>query len=271
MTGIDLRMSRFLGDGENAVIVAADHGFYSGPIDGVRDLPRAIERVTDADGLLLTPGMLVHCTKVFAPRNRPLLILRLSWVSSYGDQWGYDKCYQAGLLMPEDALALGADVGITSCSLNSGDEETDTENIRQFAEIIKRKRQCGLPIVGEFYPGHADGIPREKLHDQVSVVCRIICEIGADAIKTFYTGKQFREIVSSSPAPILVLGSGKTRTEVESLQNAYDAVNDGARGVFFGRNVMQSRDPSRFLAALKKVVKQGVEPSAAARECELDA
>ena len=139
MTGIDLRMSRLLGDGENAVIVAADHGFYYGPIDGVRDLPRAIERVADADGLLLTPGMLPHCRRVFASRNRPLLILRLSWVSSYGNQWGYDKCYQAGLLMPEDALALGADVGISSCGLNSGDERTDTRNIRQFAEIIQHR------------------------------------------------------------------------------------------------------------------------------------
>lgn len=270
MTGMDLRMARFLGDGENAVIVAADHGFYCGPIDGVRDLPRAIEKVAEADGLLVTPGMLEHCKQVFAPRNRPLLVLRLSWVSSYGDQWGYDRCYQATLMTPEDALALGADVGITSCSLNSGDERTDTENLRQYAEIIRRRRRCGLPIVGEFYPGHADALPPEKLHDQVSVVCRIISEVGADAIKTFYTGSKFREVVSSTPVPILVLGSGKTGKEVESLQKAYDAVNDGARGVFFGRNVMQAKDPARFLGALKKVVKQGVEPSAAAREFELD-
>ncbi|MCC7145252.1 MAG: hypothetical protein IT443_02270 [Phycisphaeraceae bacterium] len=271
LTGKNLRMARFLNEGENAVIAAADHGFYYGPIDGVRDLPRALERVKDADGVLITPGMLERCGSVFTGRSRPLLVLRLSWVSSYGDQWGYHKSLQSDLMMPEDALAMGADVGITSCSLNSGDESTDATNLRQYAEFVRRGRQCGLPIVGEFYPGHTEDGPREMLQSQVATVCRIISEIGADAIKTFYTGKNFREIVASTPAPILVLGSGKAATELQSLQHAYDAVNDGARGVFFGRNVMQAKDPKKFLEALKAVVKQGVAPSTAARQFELDA
>lgn len=270
LTGKDLRMARFLNDGENAVIAAADHGFYYGPIDGLQDLPRAVERIRDADGVLITPGMLERCGKVFASRNRPLLVLRLSWVSSYGGQWGYDKSLQSDLMMPEDALALGADVGITSCTLASGDEQTDAQNIRQYAEFVRRGRQCGLPICGEFYPGHTEDGPREQLQDQVATVCRIISEIGADAIKTFYTGKKFADIVKSTPVPLLVLGSGKTAREVESLQHAYDAVNAGARGVFFGRNVMQAKDPAKFLGALKAVVKRGVEPTAAAREFELD-
>ena len=270
LTGKDLRMARFLNDGENAVIAAADHGFYYGPIDGLEDLPRAVERVKDADGILITPGMLERCGAVFTGRNRPLLVLRLSWVSSYGGQWGYSKSLQSDLMMPQDALAMGADVGITSCTLNSGDERTDADNIRQYAQFVRRGRQCGLPIVGEFYPGHIDEGPREQLQSEVATVCRIISEIGADAIKTFYTGKKFGEIVASTPTPILVLGSGKTATELESLQQAYDAVNAGARGVFFGRNVMQAKDPRKFLGALKAVVKQGVQPTAAAREFELD-
>lgn len=269
MSGKDLRMARFLPEGENAVIAAADHGFYYGPIDGLQDLPRAVERVRDADGILITPGMFERCRDVFVGRDRPLLVLRMTWVSSYGGQWGYEKSLQSGLLTAQDALALGADVGITSCTLNSGDERTDAENIRQYAQFVQQGRACGLPIVGEFYPGHTD-CPREQLQDQVATVCRIIAEIGADAIKTFYTGKRFNEIVASTPVPILVLGASKTAKEVESLQQAADAVNAGARGVFFGRNVMQARDPAKFLGALKAVVKRGAAPSVAAREFELD-
>lgn len=269
LTGKDLRMARFLNDGENAVVAAADHGFYYGPIPGVENMPKAVERVKDADGILITPGMFERCGKVFTGRNRPLLFLRLSWVSSYGGQWGYDKSLQSDLMGPEDALAMGADAAITSCSLNSGDERTDAQNIRQYADFVRRGRQCGLPIVGEFYPGHTDG-PREGLQEQVSTVCRIISEIGADAIKTFYTGKKFSKIVASTPAPLLVLGASKTTKEVESLEHAYEAVNAGARGVFFGRNVMQAKDPAKFLAALKAVVKEGVKPSTAAKQFELD-
>jgi 3-hydroxy-5-phosphonooxypentane-2,4-dione thiolase len=96
----------------------------------------------------------------------------------------------------------------------------------------------------------------------------MLSELGADAIKTFYTGRKFREAVTSAAVPILVLGAGKT-TEIKALQSAYDAVNDGARGVFYGRNVTQASNPKRFLSALLKVVKKGIEPSVAAKEAGL--
>jgi DhnA family fructose-bisphosphate aldolase class Ia len=117
---------------------------------------------------------------------------------------------------------------------------------------------------------HRESLSDAQLHDQVAVACRVMCEVGADAVKTFYTGKRFREIVASVPIPVLVLGADKLETETDALQLAYDAVNDGARGVFFGRNVFQAKDPARFLQALKRVVKQGVTPSTAARESGLE-
>jgi DhnA family fructose-bisphosphate aldolase class Ia len=40
--------------------------------------------------------------------------------------------------------------------------------------------------------------------------------------------------------------------------------------VVFGRNVIQARSPERFLEALQEVVKNGVEPAAAAAKHGLD-
>lgn len=93
--------------------------------------------------------------------------------------------------------------------LKTKDEKIDTGNIKVFADIIKAKRHCGLPVVGEYYPVHKESLSAEQLHSQVAVACRVMSEVGADAVKTFYTGKKFREIVAATPIPVLVLGADK--------------------------------------------------------------
>jgi len=270
MTGRDIRFSRLLKDGENAVIVAVDHGEFFGPLPGLIDVPEAVESVKEADGILMSPGMVAHCKDTFCMKDGPTLIIRLNWASSYAFQWNYNDSYHTEIISPEEALALGADIGLASCILKTKDEKIDTGNIKVFADIIKAKRHCGLPVVGEYYPVCKESLSEEQLHDQVAIACRVMSEIGADAVKTFYTGKRFREIVAATPIPVLVLGAEKTPKEIDALQVAYDAVNDGARGVFFGRNVIQAKNPANFLKALKKVVKLGIEPSVAVKEFGLE-
>ena len=102
------------------------------------------------------------------------------------------------------------------------------------------------------------------------MAARVLCEMGASAVKTFYTGRKFHDIVAAVPVPILVLGAAKTERPVQALQMASDAVQGGARGVVFGRNVFQADDPARMLRALALVVREGREASAAARECGLE-
>jgi fructose-bisphosphate aldolase / 2-amino-3,7-dideoxy-D-threo-hept-6-ulosonate synthase len=172
------------------------------------------------------------------------------------------------VLSPEEAMAMAADVALASCNMNTSDERTDMENVKLFSEIVRRKRACGLPVVGEVYPTRADSVPREEIHDEIVNSARILSELGADGVKTFYTGRKFREAVVAASVPVLALGAGRT-AELKALQQAYDAVNDGARGVFYGRNVTLSNDPQKFLAALLKVVKKGVEPSVALHEAGL--
>ena len=39
--------------------------------------------------------------------------------------------------------------------------------------------------------------------------CHIMCELGTDAIKTFYTGERFAEVIEGSPIPVFALGAEK--------------------------------------------------------------
>jgi class I fructose-bisphosphate aldolase len=269
MVGETIRLQRLLGEGRNAVVVAVDHGEFFGPQPGLINVPAVVRELAEADGILMGPGMVAHCASVFGRRGSPSLIVRMNWSSSYCFQWEYREARQADVLDPREAMTMGADLGLASLILRTGDEGTDRDNIGGFSRIVAAARAAGLPVIGEFYPCGGEALSQEELHAQVSVVARILAELGASAVKTFYTGKRFGEIASAVPVPILVLGASRTERPVQALELAHDAVNAGARGVVFGRNVFQAPDPPRMLRALCLVVREGREPAAAARECGL--
>jgi len=269
MTGHWLRLNKLFCDRGRAVIVAVDHGEFFGPTPGIIDLPAAIGAAEEADGILLSPGMMAHCGSAFDYRGAPVAIVRLNWSTVYCGQWGYSQAATVGVVTPEEALAMGADICLASLTITGNDEATDAANVELFARLASAKRKCGIPLIGEFYPPTPERLSDEQLHQAVYTACRIITELGADAIKTFYTGPRFCEVVESVGIPVLALGAEKLPNEVDALQLAQSAVAAGARGVVFGRNVIQAEDPAAFLAALKRVVKDDVSPREAAVEAGL--
>ncbi len=270
MSGKEIRLSKLFSKEQNAVVVAADHGEFNGPLPGFIDLPEAIKAITDqADGILLSPGMLPHCGHVFAHRGAPLPIVRLNWSTVYCFHWGYDEGVTVPALRPTEAVAEGAEIVLISLTLYTGSEARDGENVRVFCDLANEAKKLSLPIIGEVFPLSTDKLSAEELFEQVYTGCRIISELGADAIKTFYT-VNFDEVTEAVPIPILGLGAEKTPHEIDALRLARREIDGGARGVVFGRNVMQARDPAKFLAGLCEVVKEGCDPDEAATRYNLD-
>jgi DhnA family fructose-bisphosphate aldolase class Ia len=269
MIGEEIRLSRLFGEG-NAVVVAIDHGLYNGPLPGLVNLPQVITTITGADAILTSPGMVTHCRSVFMKRGAPALVVRLNWGTQYATQWEYDTAQSVRVISAQDAVALGADIALAGLSLKTGDQALDAHNIEILSAYVTEKRSAGIPLIGEFYPAGAEDASPEDLQDLVAIGCRIISELGVDAIKTFFTGERFSEIASATPVPILTLGAKKVPLERDALRMAQRAVQAGARGVVFGRNVVQARNPEQFLAALKEVVKAGREADSVAHAYELD-
>ena len=54
------------------------------------------------------------------------------------------------------------------------------------------------------------------------------------------------------------------------LHEAADSVNQGARGIIFGRNIFLAKDPPALIAALNDVINDGVAPEAALAAQGLD-
>lgn len=269
-TGEKIRFARLFGDSENVVIVAVDHGLYFGPLPGMINLPDVIGSIAGADGILMSPGMPAHCKDVFYKRESPRLIIRLNWAPNYAAQWQYKHSHSVMMTSVAGAVQEGADLIIGSLTLRNPDEAEDARNVDIFSQCVAEKKALGIPMIGEVYPTGGDDSKPEDLQDSIYIGCRMAAELGADLVKTFYTGPKFSEITKATPVPVLALGAKKTPREIDALRLAADAVDAGARGIVFGRNVLQANSPEKLLDALKEVVKLHKAPDTVANKYGLN-
>ena len=91
---------------------------------------------------------------------------------------------------------------------------------------------------------------------------RICAELGAHILKTYYTDEGFETVTAACPVPIVIAG-GKKQPEMDALEMAYRAVDQGAAGVDMGRNIFQSDSPQGMMQAIKAVVHGNAKPKAA--------
>ena len=268
--GKEIRLGRFFNNNNNVVVAAIDHGAQMGAIPGITDLPKTIESLASADGILVNAETLAGYKHVFARKDSPALLARVTWTTSYCFPWEYDQGHTCIIMPVEHALAYGADLVTACCVLQTGDQAVDRDNIRIFTDVVKASDEYGIPVMGEAYPLGADFMPEEQLHEQIRISCRILWELGADVIKTFYTGSEFGNIVESVGVPILVLGAAKKDSELSALEMVEKAIKAGSRGVAFGRNIFQAKNPPVFLQALKEVVNEKTTASDAAVKYHLE-
>lgn len=253
MNGKQIRFDKLFGNGRNAALVAVDHGAEFGPTSGLMDFPAALENLKGADGILLNPGMMSQAAKFFGQSDAPKVVMRVTWTTAYCFPFNYRESHTTQVISAQDALGAGADFIMACCLLQSGSEQVDRDNVKLFSEVVTQKEKAGIPLIGELFPVDAETMPAEELHQRVYRGVRILAELGADAIKTFYTGDRFAEVVEGASVPVLALGASKC-SETEALEKARKSMKAGARGVVFGRNVFQAKNPAKFLKALADTV-----------------
>ena len=257
MDAMALKTGRLFARG-NPVIIACDHGEFDGPIPGMVNIAETVARINPAvDGVLLSPGMIRHTGDYFARRGCPLVIGRLNWNTVYCFHWAYNDAVSAGAFSPEEALALGVEIALVSLTLKTGAEERDARNVEVFRQATAACHHLGMPVIGEYFPAYSDKLDADEMHRQVKTGCRILAELGADMIKTFYT-ENFAEVVAGCPVPVFALGAARLPTQLQALELAEAEIRAGARGVVFGRNALQVPAPAAFQAAQCAVVREGV-------------
>jgi class I fructose-bisphosphate aldolase len=251
--GKKIRLNRVLGGSKHrALVVAFDHALVLGPIPGTEDPLGKIRQFAQAnvDALLLNLGLIRQFanSKIFGPL--PSLIARLDWTTVWSafEENGNGALYSSLVAHPEQALRHGADAVLTYLVVGTGDTEFEMKEITRNAEIARECEQVGIPLIVEALARGKDvqhpGDPK-----WLNLHTRMAAELGADAVKTDYSGDpaSMRSVVEKCPIPILVLGGSRHASDKHALDVVREVAAAGAAGVFFGRNVFQADNMSRFL------------------------
>lgn len=245
------------------IIVPMDHGVSSGPIAGLLDMPKAINRMADggANAVLVHKGIIGSGHRGY---GRDIgLIMHLSGSTSLGP----DPNNKVLVASVEEALKLGADA--VSMHINIG-AENEAEMLKNLGEVSAKCHEWGMPLLAMMYPRGKKVDERGGEHrvGLVRLAARAGAELGADMIKTNYTGDpdSFKEVTKGCPVPVVIAGGPKMDTDKDVLEMVRDAINAGGAGTSIGRNVFQHKNPTKMVKAISRIVHERWEVSEAMKE-----
>jgi len=259
--GSRLRLSRILNsESGRGIIVAIDHGLFIGPLPGVENPAKAVEALLPGkpDAIQMTPGTTRACVNKFFGKNKPGVVVRLDATNIWRKNPAPKEGYYARVASVADAIQLGADAVVTFLFAGYDTDAQEAANLEALAAIGADARAYGIPFIVEPL-AIQKGANVVRDFEIMKLIVRMASEIGADLIKADYpeTRAQFGELVSLATAPILVRGGPKMDSDKDMLQMVKDAVDAGAKGIVFGRNVWQHKSPAAILHALAAIVHEG--------------
>ncbi len=259
--GYSYRLSKILDpQSGNGIVVAIDHGLFIGPLPGVENTTRTIERLlpTPPEAIQMTPGTIRANLPLFHGKGKPGVILRLDATNIWRKEPAPKEGYYVQVSTINDALQLGVDAVVTFLFAGYDTDAQEANNLETIARIGEKARAVGIPFIVEPL-AIQKGSNVVRNFDIMRLAIRMASELGADLIKADYpeTKEQFAQLVELASAPIMVRGGPKMDSDQEMLQMVRDAIDLGAKGIVFGRNVWQHASPPGILKALRAIVHEG--------------
>jgi fructose-bisphosphate aldolase / 2-amino-3,7-dideoxy-D-threo-hept-6-ulosonate synthase len=254
MIGKKIRIERILNRKTGrCVIVPMDHGVSMGPIGGIIDMAETIDEVASggANAVIVHKGIVGSGHRGY---GRDIgLIIHLSASTSLGP----DPDNKVLVTSVEKALQMGADAVSVHVNVGSKKEPAMLQILGNTAEICD---DWGMPLIAMMYP-RGEKIKDEHHADVVKIASRAGAELGADIIKTNYTGdpETFKEVIEGCPVPLVIAGGPRVETDRELLEMVKNSVDMGGAGVAIGRNVFQAESPRKTTRAIAEIVHNNLE------------
>ena len=229
------------------VMLAVDHGYFQGPTSGLERIDLSIlPLLPQCNALFCTRGVLRSI--IPAESQKPMVLRASGGPSILRDDLSDEQI----AIDMDDAVRLNA-AGVGIQVFIGGEHET--RSVHNMTRLVDAGLRVGMPVMGVT----AVGKNMTRNAQYFRLACRIIAELGAQYVKTYYVDDGFETITSSCPVPIVMAG-GKKVPELDALTMAYNAVRQGAAGVDMGRNIFQSNAPKAMITAVNAVVHKNTRP-----------
>jgi class I fructose-bisphosphate aldolase len=249
--------------------VAIDHGFFCEHtfLPGIENIAKSVKILIEADpdAIQLTVGQAHHLQSV-PGKKKPALVLRTDVANVYGAELPeilYSRMIEEPALQ---AIRLDAACVVVNLFRIPGAPEVTDHCIQN---ILKLKPMCdyyGLPLMIEplvFRPNNeAGGYMVDGNIKLIMPMVRQATELGADLIKADPTDdvEEYHKVIEvAGSIPVLVRGGGRASDE-EILDRTYRLMKQGAKGIVYGRNVVQHANPGGMTKALMAIVHDDARP-----------
>ncbi|OUR79095.1 aldolase [Alphaproteobacteria bacterium 46_93_T64] len=258
-----VRMNRMFGKGR-CLDVAIDHGVCNEAsfLGGLEDIGGVVRQLVDAgpDAIQMNYGQSDLLQNIDG-KVKPALVMRIDMGNPYNKERHRVMWSQ---LQNSDEPILGAlqmDAACVVVNLFMLPDEPDL--FRECVENISRVRadceKYGMPLMIEPLVMQPNSDKGGYLVDgdteKVVTLVRLAREMGADIIKADPTDitEDFHKVIEAARCPVLVRGGGK-----EDLRNvfakSYQLMQQGAKGMVYGRNIYQHDNPKRVVDGLMSMI-----------------
>ena len=247
-----------------ALDVAVDHGFFGEPafINGIEDMKSVVESLATAgpDAIQLTLGQARYLQSL-PGKAKPSLVLRVDVANVYGnplDEILFTRTIPNAI---EEAVRLDAVAVCANLLEIPGRPDLRASCIESIMVLRAHATTFGIPLMIEPLV-MADNVSAGGGYmvngdtKKIVALVRQAKELGADLIKADPTddiGDYGRVIEVAGDVPVLVRGGGRV-DDRELLTRTKAVVDAGARGIVYGRNVIQHNDPVGITRALMAVL-----------------
>lgn len=268
------RLNRLFAPDGKCFDVAVDHGFFNelSFLGGIQNLRRAVEALVEAgpDAIQLAPGQ-ASLLQEIPGKAKPALVMRTDAANVYGRElprYLYSQLVENAV---ELALRLDAAAVVVNLLALPGQPELHHQCVRNVARLKAECERYGMPLMVEPLVMQVDGARGGYMVDgdiaKILPLVRQAVELGADVIKADPcddVNEYHRVIEVAGRVPVLVRGGGKAPDE-EILARTEALMRQGARGIVYGRNVIQHENPKGMTRALMAVVHDGATAEEALR------
>ena len=267
------RLARLLGTDGNCFDVAIDHGVFNEPtfLGGIEDMERAVAAIVEAgpDAIQLTPGQAPLLQRI-PGKAKPALVMRADVANVYGTALARHLfCHLVDEAVAE-AVRLDAAAVVVNLLLVPDRPELHRQCLENVVRLRPACQHAGMPLMVEpiamALPDAGSGGYRvDGDAEKIVPLVRQAIELGADLIKADPTDvpDDFRRVVIvAAGKPVLVRGGGKA-SEVEIFRRTRALLDMGARGIVYGRNVIQHPRPTAITRAFMAMVHEGATPERA--------